>query len=115
MPPLTGWPPGLNAPDSAVNQGAGRQATPRRTVSDEAVAAHREATILDRVHAAMIVQASGSANAFRVLLKIAQELGLDSARLANALSALYPKNSEKKCLLDAMLLGVPGQREAPYC
>jgi len=28
-------------------------------------------------------------------------------RLANALSALYPKESEEKRLLDAMLLAVP--------
>ena len=31
----------------------------------------------------------------------------DSLRLANALSALYPKDSEEKRLLDAMLLAVP--------
>lgn len=31
----------------------------------------------------------------------------DLLRMANALSALYPKNSEGKCLLDAMLLAVP--------
>ncbi len=31
----------------------------------------------------------------------------DFLRLANALSALYPKDSEEKRLLDAMLLAVP--------
>ena len=31
----------------------------------------------------------------------------DFLRLANALSALYPKESEEKRLLDAMLLGAP--------
>jgi hypothetical protein len=33
--------------------------------------------------------------------------GPDFLRLANALSALYPKTSEEKRLLDAMLLAVP--------
>jgi hypothetical protein len=33
--------------------------------------------------------------------------GPDFLRLANALSALYPKESEEKRLLDAMLLAVP--------
>lgn len=66
-----------------------------------------ETTTLDRVHAAMLLQASGQTNALRVLLKAEQERGLDFLRLANALSALYPKNSEEKRLLDAMLLAVP--------
>jgi len=33
--------------------------------------------------------------------------GPDFLRLANALSALYPKNSEEKRLLDAMLMAMP--------
>jgi hypothetical protein len=41
------------------------------------------------------------------LLKSEQERGPDFVRLANALSALYPKDSEEKRLLDAMLLAVP--------
>jgi hypothetical protein len=36
-----------------------------------------------------------------------QDRGPDFLRLANALSALYPKQSEEKRLLDAMLLAVP--------
>ena len=67
----------------------------------------REATTLDRVHAAMLLQASGRANALRALLKSEQERGPDFLRLANALSALYPKDSEEKRLLDAMLLATP--------
>ena len=35
------------------------------------------------------------------------ERSLDFLRPANALSALYPKDSENKGLLDAMLLAVP--------
>ena len=76
-------------------------------VSDESLAAAREATTLDRVHAAMLLQAGGRTNALRALLKAEQERGPDFLRLANALSALYPKGSEEKRLLDAMLLAVP--------
>ncbi|MFC1636421.1 DUF1156 domain-containing protein, partial [Planctomycetota bacterium] len=67
----------------------------------------REATTLDRVHAAMLLQAGGQANALRELIKAEQQRGPDFLRLANALSALYPKASEEKRLLDAMLLAVP--------
>jgi putative DNA methylase len=75
--------------------------------SDQSLAAAREATTLDRVHAAMLLQAGGRTNALRALLKAEQERGPDFLRLANALSALYPKGSEEKRLLDAMLLAVP--------
>ena len=67
----------------------------------------REATTLDRVHAAMLLQAGGQTNALRELIKAEQQRGPDFLRLANALSALYPKASEEKRLLDAMLLAVP--------
>jgi len=66
-----------------------------------------EATTLDRVHATMLLQAGGMTNALRALIKAEQERGTDFLRLANALSALYPKDSEEKRLLDAMLLAVP--------
>jgi len=69
--------------------------------------ANREATTLDRVHAAMLLQSGGMSNALRALIKTEQERGSDFIRLANALSALYPKGSEEKRLLDAMLLAVP--------
>ena len=43
--------------------------------------------------------------------KVGQEVelarGPDFLRLANALSALYPRESEEKRLLDAMLLAAP--------
>lgn len=76
-------------------------------VGDEALRARREATTLDRVHAAMLLQAGGRTNALRALLEAEQQRGPDFLRLANALSALYPKESEEKRLLDAMLLAVP--------
>jgi len=67
----------------------------------------QKATTLDRVHAAMLLQASGQANALRALIKAELQRGPEFLRLANALSALYPKTSEEKRLLDAMLLAVP--------
>ena len=82
----------------------------RRTgvdLSEDAPAAQPEATTLDRVHAAMLLQAGGRTNALRALLKAEQERGPYFLRLANALSALYPKGSEEKRLLDAMLLAMP--------
>ena len=66
-----------------------------------------DATVLDRVHAAMLLQASGHANALRALVNAEQDRGPEFLRLANALSALYPRGSQEKRLLDAMLLAVP--------
>ena len=77
-------------------------------MGNQNLAAAREATTLDRVHAAMLLQDGGRTNAMRALLKTEQERGPDFLRLANALSALYPRGSEEKCLLDAMLLAAPG-------
>jgi hypothetical protein len=73
----------------------------------EGLASAREATTLDRVHAAMLLQAAGRTNALRALLKAEQDRSPDFLRLANALSALYPKGSEEKRLLEAMLMAVP--------
>ncbi len=58
-------------------------------------------------HAAILLQAGGASNALRALLEAKTERGPDFLRLANALSALYPRDSEEKGLLDAMLLAVP--------
>jgi hypothetical protein len=90
-----------------VRGGRGRRKRANVDVSDESLAAAREATTLDRVHAAMLLQAGGRTNALRALLKAEQERGPELERLANALSALYPRGSEEKRLLDAMLLAVP--------
>ena len=65
------------------------------------------ATTLDRVHAAMLLLASGRTEALRALIRSEQERGPDFLRLANALSALYPRGSDEKRLLDAMLLAAP--------
>jgi adenine-specific DNA methylase len=71
------------------------------------VETRRDATTLDRVHAAMLFQASGASSALRALLEAEIARGPEFLRLANALSALYPKDSEEKRLLDAMLLALP--------
>ncbi len=78
-------------------------------VSDEMSQASKQATTLDRLHAAMLLQAGGQTNALRALLRAEQDRGPGFLRLANALSALYPKGSEEKRLLDAMLLALPRQ------
>jgi adenine-specific DNA methylase len=99
---------GLLFPDAEaapIVRGRGRISEKRAGV--DALSAARDATTLDRIHAAMLLQASGRTNALRALLKAEQERGSDFLRLANALSALYPKASEEKRLLDAMLLAVP--------
>jgi hypothetical protein len=100
--------PEMEAIPKVRGRGArGRGARVVAEVSDQSLAGAREATTLDRVHAAMLLQASGRTNALRALLKAEQERGPDFLRLANALSALYPKGNEEKRLLDAMLLAVP--------
>jgi len=76
-------------------------------LGEQRLETRREATTLDRIHAAMLLQSGGQANALRRLLAAEQQRGPDFLRLANALSALYPKESEEKRLLDAMLLAAP--------
>ncbi len=93
--------------DAPAVQGKRQKGKGKKEVSDESLRRHRGATTLDHVHAAMLLQASGRANALRGLLKSEIERGPDFLRLANALSALYPKDSDEKRLLDAMLLAVP--------
>jgi len=77
------------------------------SVSDESLRTQHGATTLDRVHAAMLMQAGGRTNALRAMLEEEQRRGQDFLRLANALSALYPRGSEELRLLEAMLLAVP--------
>jgi hypothetical protein len=99
--------PDLAAAPGGRGRGRGRGTLGGVEVSDDSLASAREATTLDRVHAAMLLQAGGRTNALRALLKAEQERGPDFLRLANAFSALYPKGSEEKRLIDAMLLAVP--------
>ncbi|MBC7335383.1 MAG: hypothetical protein H5U01_03795 [Clostridia bacterium] len=96
----------LDGRASELSEGQG-QTGERPTVTDESLTARPRATTLDRVHMAMLLQAGGQTSALRALLKAERERGPDFFRLANALSALYPKGSEEKRLIDAMLLAVP--------
>jgi hypothetical protein len=99
---------GVLFPDSnATPKVRGRRRGRGADMSDDSLAANREATTLDRVHAAMLLQSNGRTNALRALLKGEQERSSDFLHLANALTALYPRGSEEKRLLDAMLLAVP--------
>jgi putative DNA methylase len=109
----------LNYEFAFMNKGDGANQLPRRRVgsggkkgganasADAPPTIALGATTLDRVHLAMLLQASGKSNALRTMLKAETERSPDFIRLANALSALYPKDSEEKRLLDAMILGVP--------
>ena len=83
-----------------------RRGRGRRAIIDDELQSP-DATTLDRVHAAMLLQSSGQSNALRKLIAAEQDRGSDFLRLANALSALYPRGTEEKRLLDAMLLAVP--------
>jgi putative DNA methylase len=95
------------APEVKVRRRRGVQLNAPTNVSDDALHTRREATTLDRVHAAMLLQKSGRTNALRALLQAEQDRGPNFLRLANSLSALYPRDSEEKRLLDAMLLAAP--------
>ena len=76
-----------SAREPAEPQPRGRR---RRFTTTAAQSAVAQATTLDHVHAAMLLQASGRTDGLRALL-----------------TALYPQGSEEKRLLDAMLLAVP--------
>jgi len=94
----------------ALETGAAPEIGGRRrggTITSEEFERASTATTLDRVHATMLLQAGGKTNALRALLKQEVERGPEFLRLANSLSALYPKGVEEKRLLDAMLLAVP--------
>ena len=93
-------------PDEPPSVKGRRRRRARPDVSDE-LRSISGATTLDRVHAAMLLQASGRSQALRNLLQAEQDRGPDFLRLANALTALYPRGSNEKRLLDAMLLAAP--------
>ena len=95
--------PSMDAAPRSLNRRRGKRAI----LDGDAELQTLNATTLDRVHAAMLLQASGHANALRALIAAEQDRGPDFLRLANALSALYPRGSQEKRLLDAMLLVVP--------
>jgi hypothetical protein len=97
----------MNKAEERVPKTNGKGRKRGKSTPDEAPTVAPGTTTLDRVHIAMLLQASGKSNALRTMLKAEVDRGPDFLRLANALSALYPRDSEEKRLLDAMLLAVP--------
>lgn len=93
------------APDIKLRSKSRKTGLRNATVS-EATIPH-QITTLDRLHAAMVLQQTGQTNGLRAMLRDEIQRGPDFLRLANALSRLYPKNTDEKRLLDAMLLAVP--------
>lgn len=91
----------------ADGEGASASRARGRRLDPDAEIQTSNPTALDRLHAAMLLQASGHTNALRALIAAEQDRGPDFLRLANALTALYPRGSQEKRLLDAMLLAVP--------
>lgn len=106
-PQLVLFPDAETQPVRVKGRGKPKRGVQAGLVSHDQLSARREATTLDRIHAAMLLQKSGRTNALRALVKAEQDRGSDFLRLANSLSALYPKSIEEKRLLDAMLLAVP--------
>jgi hypothetical protein len=96
---------GDEPPQPKRGSGKGKRST--QAVSDDELRGRREATTLDRVHMAMLLQASGRTNALRALLKANLVGGPFFVRFSMALSALYRFYCDVKRLVDAMLLAVP--------
>ena len=93
-------------PDLVSGPGSRIRHRSRALLTDDAGLASPDATTLDRVHAAMLFQAGGATYALGSLIQAEMERGPQFLRLANALSALYPRGSEEKRLLDAMLVAI---------
>lgn len=92
-----------------ASDGKQREAEARRRYEQATYSHLHQDTIplLDHVHKAMLFQKQGQTNALRELLFFEMSYRPEIRRLANALSALYPSDSEEKRLLDAMLLAMP--------
>lgn len=67
----------------------------------------RSLTTLDRLHMAMILQSNGASGPLRTLLREEKQRGPDFDRLARSLTALYPKDSEERRLIEALSLVIP--------
>jgi putative DNA methylase len=88
-------------------RGRGRKGATHAAATISEAPLPQPVTTLDRLHAAMLLQRGGQTNGLRAMLREETQRSPDFLRLANALSRLYPKDSEEKRLLDAMLLAVP--------
>lgn len=94
--------PELHEADEALPRGSRRHfaAAPAHSVVVQA-------TTLDRVHCAMLLQASGRTNGLQNLLAAEQQRGPDFSRLSQSLIPLYPEGHEERRLLEAMMLAAP--------
>jgi len=93
-------------PDLVAEPGSRTRRRKHALLTDDAGFDSPAATTLDRVHAAMLFQARGATYALGALIQAEKDRGPRFLRLANALSALYPRGSEEKRLLDAMLVAI---------
>ena len=93
-------------PDLVAEPGSHIRRRGRALLTDASGLAAPGDTTLDRVHAAMLYQARGATYALGSLIQAEKGRGPQFLRLANALSALYPRGSEEKRLLDAMLVAI---------
>ncbi|EQD71196.1 hypothetical protein B1B_04592, partial [mine drainage metagenome] len=73
----------------------------------ESHGAARRLTTLDRLHKAMLMQANGASVPLRLLLQEETKRGPEFERLARSLTALYPKDSEERRLVEALALVIP--------
>ena len=97
----------VGAAPQIKTRGRGRKGATHAAATIPEAPVPQPITTLDRLHAAMLLQRGGQTNGLRAMLREETQRGPDFLRLANALSRLYPKDSEEKRLLDAMLLAVP--------
>ena len=93
-------------PDLVAEPGYRNRRRMGALLTDDAGLDSPNATTLDRVHAAMLFQATGATYALEALIQAKKDRGPHFLRLANALSALYPRGSEEKRLVDAMLVAI---------
>ena len=97
-------------PELNAELSRGKQYPRKSIIGEDAEFQSSNATVLDRVHAAMLLQNSGHTDALRTLIGIELSRGPEFMQLANALSALYPRDSQEKRLLDTMLSGSTAMR-----
>ncbi|MDG7029671.1 MAG: DUF1156 domain-containing protein, partial [Nitrososphaerota archaeon] len=85
-------------------EGARPKTTGKPYPSSEGEAGPWRRTTLDRLHMAMLLQANGASAPLRSLLQEEKKRGPEFERLVSSLSALYPKESEERRLVEAIAL-----------
>ncbi|MDG6913163.1 MAG: DUF1156 domain-containing protein [Nitrososphaerota archaeon] len=98
--------PDQNTP-GLQQKGARPKTTGKPGPSSEEEGGPRRRTTLDRLHMAMLLQANGASTPLRSLLQGEKKRGPEFERLVRSLSALYPKESEERRLVEAIALVIP--------